>query len=253
MCRTCGCDNDQEYEHEHEHDHAPLSVPFVELPVPILEKNDAAAARNRERFARAGVLALNVVGTPGAGKTALVGATIDRLRDLGLEVGAVVADLATENDARRLERPGVPVIGLETGTTCHLTAPLLERALGRIPLDRLDVLFIENVGNLVCPALFDLGEAAKVALVSVTEGDDKPEKYPVMFRNAALFAITKIDLLPYVDFDLEAAAAFARRVNPEIDIVALSARTGEGVEPWLDWIQALRRATSAGATAAKLF
>lgn len=228
MCDTCGCS------------HRPESLVQIGLPGPILARNDAAAARNRERFLRAGVLAVNVLGTPGAGKTALLEATLDALgRDVRAAV--VVADLATDNDARRLRRQDVPVLGLETGTTCHLAATFLEPALARLPLDDLDLLFIENVGNLVCPALFDLGEAAKVALVSVTEGTDKPEKYPVMFQHTSAFVVSKTDLLPYVEFDTAEAGRLARRLNPAIEVIPLSAKTGEGMEGWLRWIEARRR------------
>jgi hydrogenase nickel incorporation protein HypB len=256
MCRTCGCDGGAgEHEpggHGHGHGHGDEVRGSgdgnlgIDVPVSILGANDAAARRNRERFAGAGVLAINVVGSPGAGKTALIEATLDNLPP-DVRAGVIVADLATDNDARRLRRPGVPVLALETGTRCHLSAIDLEHALARFPLAGLSVLFIENVGNLVCPALFDLGEAEKVALVSVTEGTDKPEKYPVMVRHASLLLLTKLDLLPYVDFDLDAAAYLARRVHPEIDVIAVTSRTREGVEPWLRWIETRLAAASAGA------
>lgn len=238
MCDTCGCGPTPGHAHEHPDRHG--------LPAPILAANDAVAQRMRARFARAGVLALNIVGTPGSGKTALLEATLERLPARGLRAAVVVADLATENDARRLARSGAPVVALETGTTCHLTAPMLERALDRVPVEKIDVLFVENVGNLVCPALFDLGEAAKVALVSVTEGTDKPEKYPVMFQAASLAVLSKTDLLPFVEFDVLRAAALARRVHPGIEVLALSAKSGRGVEPWLDWIVQRREPARAG-------
>ncbi len=228
MCRTCGC-NDPHHHHDHVH------APEAGLPVPILQANDAAAARVRGRIARAGVVALNVVGAPGAGKTALLETTIARLpRDV--RAGVIVADLATDNDARRLRRDGVPVLAIETGTGCHLTAPQLERELERFPLAEVDLLFVENVGNLVCPALFDLGEEAKVLLVSTAEGTDKPEKYPVIVRHSSLLLFTKLDLLPHVDFDVALATTLARRVHPEIEVLSLSARTGEGLGSWIDWI-----------------
>jgi hydrogenase nickel incorporation protein HypB len=232
MCDTCGCDRDGSSE---------ARAIELELPIPILAANAAAARRIRARLARAGVLALNVLGTPGAGKTALLEATLARLAAEGTRAAVIVADLATENDARRLRGKGAPVIALETGTTCHVTAAMVEKALDRLPLDSIDVLFIENVGNLVCPALFDLGEAAKVVLTSVTEGEDKPEKYPVMFQHAALMIVNKVDLLPHVDFDLARTAELARRVHPEIEVLTVSARTGEGVQRWLEWISLRRR------------
>lgn len=263
MCRTCGCGPRDEPEHQHDgghdHDHeepapAPggpihdhVHEPAIVLPTPILEANDTAAARIRRRLAASGVLAINVLGAPGAGKTALLERTLDGL-PWGTRAGVVVADLATHNDARRLRRPGVPVVPVETGTACHLSAPVLERALERIAVDALDVLFIENVGNLVCPALFDIGEAARVVLLSVTEGSDKPEKYPVMFQQADLLLVTKMDLLAHVDFDLVAALSLARRVRPEVKVLTFSSRTGEGLVPWLEWID--RRRAEARASAA---
>lgn len=234
MCDTCGCGPD--------HGHAPLIR--LDLPVPLLSRNDAVAARIRARLSRAGVTAINVLGTPGAGKTALLEATLARLPG-DVRAAVIVADLATDNDARRLRRGGVPVVALETGTTCHLPAALLEPALERLPLDELELLFVENVGNLVCPALFDLGEAARVALVSVTEGSDKPEKYPVMFQQADAFVLSKTDLLPHVEFDLAAATRCALRLNPALSVFPLSSRSGEGVEAWLGWIESRRAASRA--------
>jgi hydrogenase nickel incorporation protein HypB len=238
MCDTCGCEGSPRRNL--------LFVDEIEVPLPLLAANDAAAARTRARLASAGVLCVNVLGTPGAGKTALLEATLRRLPG---KAAIVVADLATENDARRLERAGAPVVAVETGTTCHLSAPLLEKALARLPLEGLDTLFVENVGNLVCPALFDLGEAAKVVLVSVTEGDDKPQKYPVIIQRASLLVLHKVDLLPHVDFSLANAATHARAVNPDIGVIAASARTGEGLELWIDWIARLRAERLAGAAA----
>jgi len=204
-------------------------------PTPIMQANDAVAARIRERLTKARVVAVNVVGTPGAGKTALLEATLSRIEGR-FRAGVVVGDLATDNDARRLARPSVPVIPIETGTGCHLTAPMIEKALTRLPVEGLDLLFVENVGNLVCPALFDVGEDVKVALVSVTEGTDKPEKYPVIIQNAALLLFTKVDLLPHVDFDMARASELARRIHPEIEILPLSSRTGEGMDAWIEWL-----------------
>ncbi|HVY60588.1 MAG TPA: hydrogenase nickel incorporation protein HypB [Planctomycetota bacterium] len=251
MCGTCGCDGDQGeagvghgrgHAHDHDHEHDRGAGPLeIDVPIPILAANAASAQRIRSRLARLGVRALNVLGTPGAGKTALLETTLARLAAQGVRAAVIVADLATENDAKRLRGKGAPVIALETGITCHVTAAMVEKALEQLDLAKLDILFVENVGNLVCPALFDLGEEAKVVLTSVTEGEDKPEKYPVMFQHADLMIVNKIDLLPHVDFDLSRTAELARRVHPEIEVMTLSARTGEGVQKWLDWIEELRR------------
>jgi hydrogenase nickel incorporation protein HypB len=248
MCDSCGCGETDHHDHDHDHDHddhdhhhgphdhvhgARESIELV--PTSILKANDEVAARVRSRLSKAGILAVNLIGTPGAGKTALLEATIPRLPE-SLRAAVVVGDLATENDARRLKKLGVRATAIETGTGCHLNAPMVERALDQVPLSEIDLLFIENVGNLVCPSLFDLGEAAKVALISVTEGTDKPEKYPVIVQRSSLLIITKTDLLPYVDFDLAESSNLARRVHPEIEIMSLSARAGTGLEPWLSWL-----------------
>jgi len=237
VCRTCGCEA-RGAPFVAPREKGPIVVDVIEVPAPILEENEAAAARIRARLREAGVLAVNILGTPGGGKTALLEATLPRLAG---RAAVVVADLATDNDARRIRRAGgVEVIPVETGTTCHLSAPMLERAIARVPLGEIDTLFVENVGNLVCPALFDVGEAAKVVILSVTEGDDKPEKYPVMFQHASLFIVNKMDMLPHCDFDVARAAAFARRVHPEIEVLTTSARKGEGIDAWLAWLERLR-------------
>jgi len=250
MCETCGCSGDKRgshdnhgdgHDHPHPHPHPGDHKTSLELPTSILKANEEVAARTRLRLSERGILAVNVVGTPGAGKTALLESTLTKLPD-GLRAGIIVGDLATENDARRLTRPGVPVVPIETGTGCHLTAFMIERALDQLPLDEINLLFVENVGNLVCPALFDLGEASKIALISVTEGTDKPEKYPVIVQHATLLLITKTDLLPHVDFDVEKACSLARRVHPEIEIMTLSARSGAGMDLWLSWLSEHHRA-----------
>jgi hydrogenase nickel incorporation protein HypB len=235
VCGTCGCDGE-----EGDRRLAPL-------PVPILKLNDAAALRMREELARRGILALNITGTPGAGKTELLRATLEATR---LRCGVITADLATDNDAVRLRTTGAPILALETGTACHVPAPLLEKTFARMPLDDLDVLFIENVGNLVCPGLFDIGEAATVLVMSVTEGEDKPEKYPVLFARASLVIVNKIDLLPYVTFDLARATQLARQMRADVEVMPTSAKTGEGLEPWLLWIERRRAAAKRSASLA---
>ncbi len=188
MCTTCGCGD-------------PELVP-VELHEKILAGNDRAARHNREHFVASGVLALNLMGSPGAGKTAVLEATAKAAAAKGWRLGAVSADLATDHDARRLERAGIPSRAITTGQACHLDAELVHRALHDVPWRETDVFFIENVGNLVCPAIYDLGQAANVVVLSVTEGEDKPLKYPVMFKAADLVLLTKCDLVPHLDVDL---------------------------------------------------
>ena len=206
----------------------------------ILSKNDAYADRNRERLRSLEVLALNLVSSPGSGKTTLLAATIRALHPR-LPIAVLEGDQETANDAERIRKTGVPALQINTSRGCHLDAHMVGHALDGLPLEQGGVLFIENVGNLVCPASFELGEAHKVAILSVTEGDDKPLKYPDMFAAADLMILNKIDLLPYVDFDVDACRERARRVNGDIAILELSARSGEGIAGWLDWIQAARK------------
>jgi hydrogenase nickel incorporation protein HypB len=204
---------------------------ILDLRLPILGKNDRLAARNREMFQRRGLLALNLVSSPGAGKTTLLGRTLD---ELGRETkcAVVVGDLETDNDARRLARPHAAVAQITTGTVCHLDAEMVARSVSALDLEGARILFIENVGNLVCPASFDLGEELRVALVSATEGEDKPLKYPPLFKSAHVVLLTKIDLAEVVGFDLAAAAENVRRVAPQAQCLLLSARTGEGMAEW---------------------
>ena len=201
----------------------------------VLGKNDRLAAGLRERFERAGVRAVNLLSSPGAGKTRLLEETLGLLGRRH-RVAALVGDLATDNDARRLARSGAPVRQIETGDLCHLEADMVERHLAGWDLGLIDFLFVENVGNLVCPALFDLGEAKRVVLTSVTEGADKPLKYPHMFRAADLVLVNKMDLLPYVDFDLERFAADVRMLNPTAEIVEMTATSDAGIASWLSWL-----------------
>jgi hydrogenase nickel incorporation protein HypB len=226
MCTTCGCgDTDL--------------VP-VELHERILAGNDRTAAHNREHFREAGVLALNLMGSPGSGKTAVLEATARLLP--GLRLGAVSADLATDNDAQRLTRAGIPSRAITTGQACHLDAEMVHRSLHGFPWRELDLFFIENVGNLVCPAIYDLGQEANVVVLSVAEGEDKPLKYPVMFRKADLVLLTKADLLPHLDVEVARIRDGLSRVMPDPRALLLSARTGEGMEGWRSWIEARRAA-----------
>jgi len=225
MCETCGCGD-------------PEIVP-IEVSRQILAGNDAQARHNRQHFQEAGVLAINLMGSPGSGKTALLEA-LSKTVGSRLRLGAVSGDLATERDAERLRAAGIPSIGITTGSACHLDARLVHRALHDFPWRQTDLFFIENVGNLVCPAVYDLGQAANLIALSVTEGEDKPLKYPVMFRKADLVLLTKIDLLPHLDFDLAAAEDALARVMPDAKLLRLSARTGEGMEDLLSWLLARR-------------
>ncbi len=209
----------------------------MQLEIDILAKNNDFAARNRRWFAAHGVQALNLVSSPGSGKTTLLCATIRRLA--GERALAVIeGDQQTANDAERIRATGAPAVQINTGKGCHLDADMIARALPRLPLDPGTLLFIENVGNLVCPAAFDLGEAAKVAILSVTEGEDKPLKYPDIFAAASLVLLNKSDLLPHLDFDLEYALDCLRRVNPRAPVLSVSAKTGEGLDAWLAWLRA---------------
>lgn len=259
MCTTCGCSSGakprltdfsdgrtrfvrvesapaRDYRRDGDaHAHAQRHGTNIEMEQAVLAKNDRQAALNRDWFRARDILALNLVSSPGSGKTTLLERT---LRDIGDEFSASVieGDQETANDAERIRATGAPVVQINTGTGCHLEADMLWRGVERLGPAPDSLVFIENVGNLVCPALFDLGEHAKVAILSVTEGVDKPLKYPHMFRAAGLVIINKIDLLPYVDFDLERCTEYARRVNPGVEVIALSATQGEGLSQWYDWL-----------------
>ena len=225
MCDTCGC-GDRE-------------VVAVDIHERILAGNDRTAAHNRDHFRKAGVVAINLMGSPGAGKTAVLEATARRLG--GGRVGALAGDLATDNDAMRLRRAGATAESITTGSTCHLDASMVHRALHHLPWRALDYLFIENVGNLVCPAIYDLGQDANVVVLSVTEGEDKPLKYPVMFRTADLVLITKTDLLPHLPHvNVPTIASYLARVMPQPRYLTMSAETGEGVGHWIEWLAARR-------------
>ncbi len=221
-------------------------MPRVEVGQKVLSENARIAQTLRARFHEHGVLCLNLISSPGSGKTSLLERTLERLPKAD-RVAVLTGDIQTENDAARLRRFGFPVKQITTGGTCHLDAKMIERHLEDWPLENLDILFIENVGNLVCPSSYDLGEAAKVVLLSVTEGEDKPLKYPSIFVKAELLVLTKTDLLPYVPFKLEAAIENAQRVHPEIKIVNTSCTSGEGLGEWMDWIAKRRGAAKARA------
>jgi len=241
MCDTCGCNVTPGNEHlvaagghlaktsgGHE---------SVEVLKGLLDANDHQAAHNREHFERHNVLAVNLMSSPGAGKTALLEATIDALGG-ELRVAVVEGDLETENDAERIRKKGVPAVQISTGSACHLDAHMVHTALHDLDLDGLDVVFIENVGNLVCPASFDLGQHLNVTLLSTPEGHDKPSKYPVMFRAADLVVITKADLLQVLDdFDPEYATLCLRQLASQAPVLEISARSGAGVAEWVDWIR----------------
>lgn len=223
----------------------PEPSPITVLERKVLAKNDEIAGANRRFFRERGALAVNLMSAPGSGKTRLLEATLGRIAEQA-PVAVIEGDLETDNDARRIARHGIPVVQLVTKGACHLEAPLVAGALEHLPISRGGIVIVENVGNLVCPASFDLGESLRAVCVSVTEGDDKPEKYPAMFRKAAVLLFTKCDLLPHVDFDLEKAAAQARALNPEIRIFNTSAVTGEGLDAWCGFLVARARDAAAG-------
>ncbi len=212
---------------------------MLEVEIDVLDKNNRLAERNRARFAARKQLVLNLVSSPGSGKTTLLTETLVRLKD-SVPCAVIEGDQQTVNDAARIRATGTPAIQVNTGKGCHLDAQMIADAAPRLPLDDNGILFIENVGNLVCPASFDLGEKHKVAVLSVTEGEDKPLKYPHMFAAASLMLLNKVDLLPYLNFDVEKCIACAREVNPEIEIILISATSGEGMDQWLNWLETQR-------------
>jgi hydrogenase nickel incorporation protein HypB len=201
-----------------------------------LDANERLAAQYRQRFAQAGVKVLNLISSPGSGKTTLLEQTLKRLRGR-LNVGVIEGDIQTTEDAQRVAACGVKAVQIETQGACHLDGNMLGGALDAFDLDSLDLLIIENVGNLVCPVEFDLGEHMKLAVLSVTEGDDKPSKYPHLFSAAGVLVVNKIDLLPYLDCDLDRIHDTCRALNPDIKIFDLSCRSGQGLDPWVDWLE----------------
>ncbi|MFZ0636011.1 MAG: hydrogenase nickel incorporation protein HypB [Candidatus Acidiferrales bacterium] len=220
-------------------------VPLVRK---VLSENDRIAANLRARFAEHDILALNLISSPGSGKTSLLERTLESF-DRRERVAVLTGDIQTENDAKRLARFGFPVKQITTSGTCHLDARMIERALLNWSLEDIDLLLIENVGNLVCPSSYDLGEAAKLVVLSVTEGEDKPLKYPSIFFKSDLLILNKIDLLPYVPFDISAAEENARRIHRNIDIIQVSCQTRQGMREWLDWLDRKRESSRAAASA----
>ncbi len=276
MCTVCGCGEGEtrvegeghehhhghhhhhEHAHDHEHHHhdglthdygrgpAHAHAPglsqarMVQIEEDILGRNNQYAAANRRLFGEQGILALNLVSSPGSGKTTLLARTIDDLKGQ-LKLAVIEGDQQTANDAERIRETGVKALQINTGKGCHLDAHMVGHALEALKPEAGSVLFIENVGNLVCPAAFDLGEAHKVAILSVTEGEDKPIKYPDMFHAAGLMLLNKIDLLPYVQFDVDKCIEYARRVNPGIKVLKVSATSGEGMDNWHRWVKATQQ------------
>lgn len=228
MCDTCGCEQPGATPKPAE----PRRIPVVQK---ILGANDQAALENREHLRAHGITAFNLMSSPGAGKTTLLLATIAALREK-TRVGVIEGDTASQVDAEIIAATGTPVVQINTGGGCHLDAPMVHSALHALPLDELDVLFIENVGNLICPVAFDLGQDYKVALLSVPEGHDKPYKYPAIFEAVDVVVVTKADLMPYLDFDLEKFRDLVRGLNATAPVLALSAKTGEGMADWLAWL-----------------
>jgi hydrogenase nickel incorporation protein HypB len=208
----------------------------VDVGRDVLQDNTRDAQANRERFARAGIYVLNLMSGPGAGKTTLLERTVGALNPR-MRLAVIAGDLETRRDADRIGRHGVPVVQINTGGACHIEAHQIARAAEQFELSEFELLIIENVGNLVCPAEFDLGEHDKVMMLSCTEGHDKPAKYPLMFREARAMLLNKMDLLPHTNFDVDAAIADARALNPGIEVIKLSALTGEGLEAWFDWLE----------------
>jgi len=213
---------------------------MVQIEQDILGKNNQYAAANRSFFTEQGILTLNLVSSPGSGKTTLLTRTLSDLKD-DLAMSVIEGDQQTANDADRIRETGVKALQINTGKGCHLDGHMVGHALETLKPEQASVLFIENVGNLVCPAAFDLGEAHKVAILSITEGEDKPIKYPDMFHAADLMILNKIDLLPHLRFDVDKCIAYARQVNPGIKVLQVSAQTGEGMETWYQWIKASRQ------------
>ncbi|WP_040976590.1 hydrogenase nickel incorporation protein HypB [Necropsobacter massiliensis] len=264
MCTTCGCGHPEqvrigELPHAHDNSAAKSAVKLpnfshssfrpdrgaqsdeteqrlLKVEQAVLGKNNRLAEINRSFFAKQHILALNLVSSPGSGKTTLLTVTLNALKDKRA-CYVIEGDQQTENDAERIRATGVPAIQVNTGKGCHLDAQMIGNALAKLQPQENSLLFIENVGNLVCPSEFDLGEKAKVVILSVTEGEDKPLKYPHMFAAAQLMILNKTDLLPYLNFDVQKCIAYAKRVNPTLEVIQLSAASGEGLSQWLAWLQ----------------
>jgi len=257
MCGICGCSqpgkvnnrlqpvSGQTHQHDHDHGHHHHdheTERLVKVEQDLLSKNNAYAEQNRTYFQQHNIFTLNLVSSPGAGKTTLLVETIKVLKDC-FPIAVIEGDQQTEHDADRIRATGVPALQINTGRACHLDAHGIGHAIQELGVKANSLLAIENVGNLVCPSSFDLGEAHKVVVLSVTEGDDKPLKYPDMFHAADLMIINKTDLLPYVDFDVERCINFARQVNPDIQIIELSSTKGDNFSVWTDWLVRKTKAT----------
>jgi hydrogenase nickel incorporation protein HypB len=244
MCATCGCSDDQgvrvqshehAHSHDHSHEHEAAAGRIVQIEQDVLAKNDHLAEHNRAWFAERGMLAVNLMSSPGSGKTTLLERTIADLSGEH-EISVIEGDQETEYDAKRISDAGARAVQINTGAGCHLDADMLAKGLAVLDPPARSIVFIENVGNLVCPALFDLGEGHRAVVMSVTEGASKPLKYPHMFRTADLVLLNKIDLLPYVDFEVDRFLADARTVNPGVEVIEVSATKGDGLPAWYDWL-----------------
>ncbi len=248
MCKDCGCsivEHEHSHEHGHHHHHENLhanpqlnDAKTIEVITKILDKNDHEAAHNREHFEKNGVLAINLMSSPGSGKTTL----LEYLADVAnFKFGVIEGDLETNKDADRLKAKGIEAHQIQTGSACHLDAFMVHKGLHHMNLEDIDVCFIENVGNLVCPASYDVGAHLNIVLVSIPEGNDKIAKYPVMFRQADLILFTKTDLLPYFDYDIEAEKAVARKLKPNVDILEVNVNDIESIKAVADWIEFKRK------------
>ncbi len=262
MCTTCGCEGNkneikmtvfgeknehdhhhkhnhehrhEHHSHEHSHEHSHDHSHHIDIEADILGRNNLLAERNRGRFEAKNIFALNMMSSPGSGKTTLLEQTVKKLKDK-LSLYIIEGDQQTMNDAERIGKAGAPVIQVNTGNGCHLDADMIDKAVKKLEIKDNSLVFIENVGNLVCPSLFDLGEAKRVVVMSVTEGEDKPIKYPSMFESADICIINKIDLLPYLTYNLEEAKNYALRVNHHLQFIEVSATTGEGMQKWYDYL-----------------
>jgi len=254
MCATCGCDADTKVSIQKISQPSPLDVSHVhfvpvdttetksssrkqiDLEVNVLHKNNIQAQRNREYFRERNMLVLNLVSSPGSGKTSLLERTLLDLKDKD-RFYVIEGDQQTSNDANRIAVTGAPVVQINTGKGCHLDAEMIWEAVQKLNPSEDSILLIENIGNLVCPAMFDLGEDKRIVIMSVTEGEDKPIKYPDMFASSQLCIINKVDLMPYLKFDLEKSKAYARKINPTMDFIEISCSSGEGLEIWYDWLE----------------
>jgi hydrogenase nickel incorporation protein HypB len=253
MCSTCGCGNPDgvrvidlraqphDHDHQHDHDHArhhDHGTETLVLEQAVLAKNDALAGRNRDWLKAHGIAAINMMSSPGSGKTTLLERTVRELGD-SRPLGVIEGDQETLLDADRIQAAGAQAVQVNTGAGCHLDADMMDNALQKLAPADGSLVFVENVGNLVCPALFDLGESARVTVISVTEGADKPAKYPYMFRSTDLVVLNKIDLLPYVDFDVDRCVDLIHQINEDATVLRLSAARGDGVDEWYRWLAAV--------------